>query len=351
MAMTGVLPKTFRKLMVVKKSIDFREAVSIVTTPMPTLKNNEILVQNRYVGINASDIIRSAGKYNLSETVPFEVGFEGIGKIVAVGNDVKKYKKDDYILYIQSGAYSEYIVLPENEESEELPISSTLREPKPEYIAIAGASGLTAKLSLDKCGEMKTGETVLITAAAGGTGHTAVLLAKQKNCHVIGTCSTKEKASFLKALGCDRVVITKEEKLQDVLTSEYPNGVDVVFESIGGEFFTAALSSLAVGGRLIIIGFISGYKSGNIPEINLQNLPQILLAKSASVRGFYLFHYFKYTREAMKELLHEFEDKIDKIHMDDGKKTGKEFIGLEGIIDGVEYLHSTKSYGKIFVSL
>lgn len=69
-----------------------------------------------------------------------------------------------------------------------------------------------------------TGETVVVTAAAGGTGQFAVQLAKLAGCHVIGTCSTPEKAALLANLGCDRVINYNEESLGDVLSKEYPKG-------------------------------------------------------------------------------------------------------------------------------
>lgn len=350
MPLSEALPRTFQKLMVTKKSLNFREATSVTTESMPDLKPNEILVRNKYVGINASDILRSAGSFP-TDKIPFEIGYEGVGTVVKVGSNVTKYKKNQHVSYVKYGAYSEYVVLSESSSSEIFdPVA--IKELKPEYLAIAGVSGLTAKLALEKCGELKSGETVLVTAAAGGTGQFAVLFAKRKNCHVIGTCSTKEKALFLKSVGCDRVVITKEENLQDVLAKEYPKGVDVVFESIGGEMFNAALSSLAVGGRLIIIGFISGYKSGDVLDLDLKYLPRMLLSKSASVRGFFLQHYAQYANEFAKKLVQEYESDITiKIQMDNGQNSDKLFTGIESIIDAVEYLHAAKNCGKIYAKL
>ena len=86
-------------------------------------------------------------------------------------------------------------------------------------------------------------------------------LAKQAGCHVIGTCSSDEKVEALKALGCDRPVNYKKEDLFQVLRSEYSDGVDVVYESVGASFFDIALNNLAKKGRLVVIGFISGYKA------------------------------------------------------------------------------------------
>lgn len=85
-------------------------------------------------------------------------------------------------------------------------------------------TGLTASIALEQVGQMKSGQTVLVTAAAGGTGVFAVQLAKLAGNHVIGTCSSDEKIGMLKQLGCDRVINYKKENFAKVLKTEYPQG-------------------------------------------------------------------------------------------------------------------------------
>ena len=121
-------------------------------------------------------------------------------------------------------------------------------------------SGLTASLSLEFVGRMSSNETVLVTAAAGATGSFAVQLAKLNGNHVIGTCSSDEKGRFLTQLGCDRVVNYRKEKLGDVLKREYPKGVDLVYECVGGDMYDTCVQNLAVKGRIVVIGMISGYE-------------------------------------------------------------------------------------------
>lgn len=348
---TKNLPKAFRKLMVVNRSLNFREAVNITTVPVTNLAPNEILIRNKFLGVNASDIIRTAGGYDPTEKLPFPVGFEGVGTVVATGEAVTKYKYGQHVVYLTQGAYAEYIVIALTPAA---PSPVIIKDLLPDYLAVAAVSGLTAKIALDKVGDLKAGETVLVTAAAGGTGQFAVQFSKQKGCHVIGTCSSKEKETLLKSLGCDRVVNYKEENLQDVLKKEYPNGIDVVYESIGKEMFTTALSSLAIGGRLIVIGFISGYKSGTGPtETDLKHLPSTLLWKSASVRGFFLLHFSQYINKYMNDLVKDFENSSNEIktQMDSGHTVGGPFSGLEGINNAIDHLHSGKNVGKVYVTL
>lgn len=98
-----------------------------------------------------------------------------------------------------------------------------------------------------------------LLAAAGGTGQFAVQLAKLAGNHVIGTCGSEDKVKFLKEIGCDRVVNYKKEDLAAVLKKEYPQGIDLVYECVGGKMLETAVNSLAIHGRIVIIGMISGY--------------------------------------------------------------------------------------------
>jgi len=159
------------------------------------------------------------------------------------------------LFFSKFGAFAEYIAVDERN-------CYSLPSLSPKFLPLM-VSGLTASISLDQVGQMKSGETVLVTAAAGGTGLFAVQLAKLAGNHVIGTVSSDNKATILKELGCDRVINYRTENLNDVLKKEYPKGIDLVYESVGGDMFDVCVRHLAVHGRLIVIGAISGYKDGS----------------------------------------------------------------------------------------
>lgn len=124
-----------------------------------------------------------------------------------------------------------------------LALQFQLRTSTPEVMTIV-VSGLTAAIGLEVVGEIKTGDVVLVTAA-GGTGHCAVQLALQAGAHVIGTCRSPAKVKFLQQLGCDRAINYCEENLAQVLKTEYPQGVDLVYESVGRELFDICVENLA----------------------------------------------------------------------------------------------------------
>jgi len=244
-------------------------------------------------------------------------------------------------MYMANGAFAEYMAV---SSLHALPVPSA----DPKFLPLL-VSGLTASIALEQIGELKGGETVLVTAAAGGTGMFAVQLAKLKGCTVIGTCSSPEKVEFLKSIGCDRPINYKEEDLNTVLKKEFKQGVDCVYESVGGKMFETSVNRLANRGKVIVIGYISGYSSdkglANTPGSNAA-LCAKLLNKSASVRGFLLFHYADVWRRHSRQLL-------------DAVLAGKlrsfvspeRFHGLDSVNAAVDFLHSGKSFGKVVVDL
>ncbi|XP_034285231.1 prostaglandin reductase 3 isoform X1 [Pantherophis guttatus] len=341
------IPTSMKKLVVTKLNSNFREAVSLLhDAPVPLPGDGDLLVRNRFVGINASDINYSAGRYDILVKPPFDVGFEGIGEVVALGLSASaNYTVGQSVAYVRPGAFAEYTVVPAKEA---IPVPSM----KPEFLTLL-VSGTTAYISLKELGKLSEGKTVLVTAAAGGTGQFAVQLSKKAKCHVIGTCSTDEKCAFLKSIGCDRAINYKTENVAAVLKNEYPKGVDVVYESVGGEMYDLAINSLAIKGRLIIIGFISGYQTlTGLPRSHTEMLPAKLLKKSASIRGFFLNHYFSDYQMAMKHLVEMCEKREIVCEVDFGDLSlENKFTGLESVFHAIDYMYMGKNIGKIVVEL
>ncbi|GBO00421.1 Prostaglandin reductase 3 [Araneus ventricosus] len=248
-------PSTCKRLMAQKLTSNFREAVSIETSEMCHPQEGEVCVKNKYVGINATDVNMTKGRHLVSGIPPFGIGLEAVGEIVEVGEGVENLKVGQCIAYfnIRWNSYAEYTCI-------DAEWALVIPEATPSYLGLI-VSGLTATIGLDKVARIMAGETVLITAAAGGTGHIAVQWAKAADCHVIGTCSTEEKEKLLKDLGCDRVINYKKENIAEVLAKEYPKGVNVVWETIGGQVFDDCLKNLSIRGRLVVVGGITGYKT------------------------------------------------------------------------------------------
>jgi hypothetical protein len=206
-------------------------------------------------------------------------------------------------------------------------------------------SGLTASIALEEVGEMSSGETVLVTAAAGGTGQYAVQLAKRAGNHVIGTCGNERKMELLDDLGCDHPINYKEEDVGEVLASEYPSGINLIYEGVGGELFDTCIDALARYGRLLSIGYVSEYKSG-AEKVSSERIYTRLLPKSASIRGFFLPHFAESFGEHMTRLMKLVQSGALHVSIDDTI-----FEGIEAVPDAVEYLHTGDSRGKVVVKL
>ncbi|CAG2163978.1 unnamed protein product [Oppiella nova] len=286
---------------VIKTTCNFREAVRVVSVPLVKPSDDEILVKTIYAGVNATDVNITAARYFTDGKVPFDIGLE--------------YAKPDEVI----------------------PVPSL----KPEFISLL-VCGLTAAIGLDELGRIKKGEKVLITASAGGTGHIAVQWAKQKGAYVIGLTSTPEKEKLLKELGTDRVINYKTENLDEVLTNEFPKGIDVVWETIGGQVYKTLFKHLAEGGRLIIVGGITGYKtegSNFITDPNIPNLPTTLLMKNQTLSGFILSGYKHLFTEYFTKLVEDVVTNKLRIVLDFGIKSGDgEFNGIDSVVRGVEVM-------------
>ncbi|KFK36022.1 hypothetical protein AALP_AA4G067700 [Arabis alpina] len=340
------LPQSFQKTIVHTLSNNFRNATRIVDTPLKLpIGPHQVLLKVIYAGVNASDVNFTSGRYfsgsskDQGPDLPFDAGFEGVGLIAAVGESVKNLEVGTPAAVMTFGAYSEYMIV---SSKHVLPVP----RPDPEVVTML-TSGLTALIALEKAGQMKSGETVLVTAAGGGTGQFAVQLAKLAGNKVIATCGGLEKAKLLKELGVDRVIDYKAEDIKTVLSKEFPEGVDIVYESVGGQMFDLCFNSLAVYGRLIVIGMISQYQGekGWQPA-NYPGICEKILAKSQTLAGFFLVQYSQLWKQNLDKLIHLYSLRKLKVGIDQ-----KKFIGLNSVVDAVEYLHSGKSTGKVIVCI
>ena len=332
------MAKTYEKLVATKLTTDFRDASKIVNEEIPDLKPHEVLIRNVYAGINATDVNITAGRYQPGQRPPIDLGAEASGIVEAVGSDVKHLSSGDAVVTSTlGGGYREYNVV---RASNALPVG----EPSPEALSIM-VSGLTASIALEEVGEMSSGETVLVTAAAGGTGQYAVQLAKRAGNHVIGTCGNERKMELLRELGCDHPINYNEENVAEVLQNDYPSGVNIVYEGVGGELFDTCVNALARYGRLLSIGYVSEYKSG-AKKVNMERVYTKLLPKSASVRGFFLPHFAESFGEHMTRLMKLVQSGALNVSIDE-----KEFHGLASVPDAVEYLHTGESRGKVVVKI
>lgn len=339
-----MLPKRYKKLIASEPSRDVRKVARIVEAELREPGPGEIVVRHLYSGVNAADVniaARAYDDFNEAGTgsPEVELGAETASEVVAVGPGVTRLKPGQHVLtLVAGGGYREYLTL---QADNAIPIPKAT----PAVTALM-VNGLAASIGLKHVGELKRGETVLITAAAGGVGHLAVQLAKMAGAQVIGVCGSDEKARFLTELGCDRALNYRKENLGEVLERDYPRGIDLIFEMVGGEVFDTLVRHLAEFGRLVVCGYISEYRKDHPEKVLQPRIYEPLVSKSASIRGFLFFRYEALLAPHLTELVDLVLSGKLKVVIDPTR-----FVGIESCVDAVEHLYSGKSIGKVLVQM
>lgn len=157
------------------------------------------------------------------------------------------------------------------------------------WLGALGMPGLTAYHGLHEVGEMKGGETVVISAAAGAVGSVAGQLAKAKGCTVIGIAGGPEKCAWLEEIGFDAAIDYKNDDVLKRLREVAPKGLDIYFDNVGGDILDAALANLRRNARIIICGAISTYNDEELAPGPSRYMA--LLVFRARMQGFLVFDY------------------------------------------------------------
>ena len=269
----------YRAIQLERFAPSFRKAADIIVLPRRAPGPGEIAVRNLWCGVNGifdTQIARNAVDY-VKIKPPTITGVEAIGVVESVGAEVEGLQEGDAVATVRfgggyreanTGAASQFAKVP---------------GPEREWLALA-STGVSALLALD-VGEAKAGETVAISAAAGGLGHFVVQLAKNRGCKVVAVCGGARKGAFLRSLGADRVIDYKSEDVAEVLSAEFRDQLNVAIDTVGGEIFDAFVANLAAHGRLVAAGAAQDLE-GKPEVVTAPRIVHKLYYKGASVRGF-----------------------------------------------------------------
>jgi len=171
----------------------------------------------------------------------------------------------------------------------------------PVYMGTLGMPGMTAYFGLLEIGKPKSGDTVVVSGAAGAVGMIVGQIAKIKGCRVVGIAGGEKKCQYVvKELGFDSAIDYKSEDVRKSLRTYCPNGIDVYFDNVGGEILEAALANLARGARIVICGAISQYCSTE-PVKGPSNYMSLLVNR-ASMTGMVVFDYADRYAVAAREM-------------------------------------------------
>ena len=240
------------------------EALRYEDVAQPSPAAGQVVVKVEAAGVNYIDVYQRNGLYKVA--TPFTLGQEAAGVVSAVGAGVTDPKVGDRVVYASIlGAYAEYAVVPADRVVV-LPEGVTTRQ-----AAAVMVQGMTAHYLACTTYPLKTGDTCLVHAAAGGVGLLLCQVASRRGARVIGTVSTREKATLAREAGARDVILYTEQDFEtEVKRLTNGKGVDVVYDSVGKTTFDMGLNCLTRRGMMVLYGQSSGPIGSFDPQVLMQ---------------------------------------------------------------------------------
>jgi NADPH-dependent curcumin reductase CurA len=318
------------------KGMPSAENFTLARNELPPLQDQHVLVRNLFMSVDP--YMRGRMNEGKSYVAPFELGkpLEGgaVGEVVSSRSTA--FKPGDFVT--SNFGWREYFIAP----PDELHLVSGEIRPLSVYLGALGMTGMTAWAGL-KLVEVKAGDVIYISGAAGAVGSMAGQLAKLRGCRVIGSAGSSEKVMFLREeCGFDAAFDYNTGPVIEQLSVEAPDGIDVYFDNVGGKTLEAALSALRVHGRIIACGGISNYNE-ETPQPGPSNLFNII-TKRLTMKGLLVRDWMDQSEEFEREVGGYFRA---------GKLTNKETVaeGIDQAVPAFLGLFEGKNVGKMVVRL
>ena len=307
------------------------EELSHEEVPQPDPAAGEVRVKVEAAGVNFVDIYFRRG-WNTHD-IPFTPGMEAAGIVDSLGTGVQDFKVGDRVAYAeQMGSYAEYAVVP---------AWKLVKLPEGVATELGAAlmlQGMTAHYLSSSTYTLKPGDTAVAHAAAGGVGRLLVQMAKIRGARVFGVVSTKEKALLAEQAGADEVFITSQVSFELECRRLAPDGVDVVYDSVGIDTFDKSLDCLKPRGLMVLYGQASGPVPPQDPQI-LNRKGSLFLTRPS------LTHYARNCKEIVERTSELF----------DWLKTGRLVVKIDrkfplsAAPEAHRFLEARKTKGKVLL--
>jgi NADPH-dependent curcumin reductase CurA len=309
---------------------------TLAQTDLKPLKDQETLVRNLFMSVDP--YMRGRMNDVKSYVQPFELGKPLDGSAVGevIESKAGEFKPGDAV--VSSFGWREYVIA---SPKELYPVSREV-QPLSVYLGALGMTGMTAWVGL-RLAEIKAGDVIFISGAAGAVGNVAGQLAKLRGCRVVGSAGSTEKVRFLREeCGFDAAFNYKSGPVPELLNHEAPDGIDVYFDNVGGETLEAALSAMRMHGRIIVCGGISGYNEVK-PRPGPSNLFN-MVGKRLTMKGFIVSDWMHLQSEFSREM---------SGYIRAGKLKNKETVvkGIDQAVSAFIGLFQGQNMGKMVVKL
>ena len=309
------------------------DAPKITDIPAPDPGPGEIAVRIGACGLNFADLLMVKGEYQDTPAAPFTLGMEVAGTVTQLGAQVEGPAPGTRVaIFGGQGGLAEH---------GSFPAARAVAIPEAMSFAEAAAFQIaygTSHLALDHKARLQPGETLLVLGAAGGVGLTAVEIGKLMGARVIACARGQDKLDVARQAGADHLIDAESEDIREACRAL--GGVDVVYDPVGGDQFTAALRSCKPEARILTIGFASG----DVPLIKANHL----LVKNISVIGLYWGGYLAFRPEVVTDslatLLGWYEAGRLRPHV-------SHVLPLDRAAEGLDLLRRRASTGKVVVTI
>ena len=265
----------------------------LVETPAPTPGEGQALVRHLYLSLDPymRGRLNESKSYAKPQELGAVMGGGTVGEIVASNNP--RFKPGDKV--VGMGGWQDYSL----SDGRDLQIVDATRIPVQAYLGPVGMPGVTAWYGLNKIIAPKAGETIVVSAATGAVGSVVGQLAKIAGAKTVGIAGGPEKCAYARAeLGYDSCVDHKSPDFVAELKAALPNGVDGLFENVGGVPFATSISRLNNFARIAICGLIASYEGA---PTALDNVGTLLITRS-KIEGFIVADHLAIWPEALREL-------------------------------------------------
>lgn len=308
------------------------EPARLCDLPIPEPGPGQIRLEIRACGLNFADLLMQKGTYQDTPDTPFTLGMEVAGVVEAVGDGVSAPTVGDRVaVYTGQGGLAEYGVF-DAVRAVQLPDEMPFDHAAAFQIAYG-----TSHMALDHRAQLKPGETLLVTGAAGGVGLTAVEIGKLMGARVIAQARGADKLEVARAAGADHLIDASEDLRARVLEL---GGADVVYDAVGGDTFKAAFRACNPEARLLPIGFAGG----EVPQIPANHL----LVKNLTVIGFYIGGYLRFRPGAVADSLRTLLDWYRQGRL---KPHVSHLLPLERVEEGMTLLRERRATGKVVITI
>ncbi len=314
---------------------DPSDVLELATVPDPEPAPGQVLLEVDACGLKFPDILQIQGRYQVKPSLPFIPGGEIAGTVVAHGSDLGEDAPaiGDRVLVMGDGGLAERVAVSARQC---LPIPDSMSSDQAAAMLVNYGTGVFA---LRNRARLQAGESVLVTAAAGGVGSAAVQLAKAIGATVYGLAGGPEKVEVVRSLGADEAFDYRDVDVVEAIRNVTGgDGVDVVYDAVGGDVFDQVRRVVAWDGRLLIIGFTSG----RIPDAPANHI----LLKNYSIVGVHWGAHLARRAEALRE---DWDSVVDLFETGKVDPLISEVRPLSEALEALGDIGSRRTVGKVII--